>query len=138
MDMEEAVETSCEDSLKLSLAQMETETGEHGVGLESSVGGQDTRRKWMAISQWQPESCLAEITTMKGNFWKVTGFNVGSHNYLYPEEALLLCEKRRMLVEREGEIVELPQLYPLVLQTVPLACHLTYMKLRVIADLLIC
>jgi hypothetical protein len=82
MDMEEAVETSCEDSLKLSLAQMETETGEHGVGLESSVGGQDTRRKWMAISQWQPESCLAEITTMKGNFWKVTGFNVGSHNYL--------------------------------------------------------
>jgi hypothetical protein len=132
--MEEADETNYEETLKLSLAQMESTDA--GVGVESGDGEgmQDTRRKWMAIADWQPESCLAEITTMKGNFWKVTGFNVGAHNYLYPEEALLLCEKRRMLVERGGEIVELPQLYPLVLQTVPLACHLTYMKLKVIAD----
>lgn len=102
------------------------------VDKESFVNsGVDKRKKWMACSTWLKDINLVKITIMKGNFWKICGHSNGIDNYLYPEEAVLLIEKNQLLSELDDKVIEIPLAYELLLQSVPLACYLAYIRLRV-------
>ena len=74
---------------------------------------------------------LVEVTKMRGNFWRVHGFSENQKSLLYPEEALYLVERQTLYVENNGELFKFKDLYEKVLSIIPLACYLTYLKLKV-------
>jgi len=86
--------------------------------------------KHCAVCTWCPELNLAEVTALKGNFWKVCGFSRNNRNYLYPEETLYLLEKSRLLVKLADTIIQIPTLYQQVLGAISLPCYLVYAKLK--------
>ena len=92
---------------------------------------EDRHRKWMAQGNWVANLRLVEVTKMKGNFWKNCGFSIKDRNYLYPEEALFLCEKKQFLVENEGKALGNRALYDLVLGCMSYPCYLAYVRLKV-------
>lgn len=97
-----------------------------------------TVTKKTAVAAWQSKLSLFEIFQIKGNFWKKTGFSEGGKNYLYPEEALYLLEKRQIALCRSIEdlnqqiYLTKEEAYDLILDSVlDLAAYLIYVKLKV-------
>lgn len=84
----------------------------------------------MATAIWSSELGLAEVVKMKGNFWKTTGFSINQRSFLYPEEALLLYDKKSILLLVESNRVSISTFYELVLEKIPLSCYLVYVKLK--------
>lgn len=85
----------------------------------------------VAIGCYNPAISLVEVTKMKGNFWKVSGFSVQQRNFLYPEEALYLAEKCALkILDTEKAQINFTTFYQLVVAKVTLPGYLTYAKLR--------
>jgi len=107
-------------------------------------------KKNIAGAIWNYNFDAVELTKMRGNFWRTTGFrnkhncsfnivndknmilgfSKHSRNFLFPEEALFLVERYMLLVERDGKYFDFDRMYEEVLKTVPLPCYLTYVKLK--------
>ena len=104
----------------------------------------------IALVRWEASLCLGEITVMKGNFWKYCGFSLNQKNYLYPEEALYLAERRAIRIRRSLDEIgsennnrnnklnngmpktayHFTEFYELILGHIPIAFYLTYLKLK--------
>ena len=88
----------------------------------------------MAEAVWTPDPGVAELVSMRGNFWRVMGFSSNRRNYLQPEEALLLVEKAQLCVYpgpvELSEHIPSSLFYEEILHYVPQACYLTYVKLK--------
>jgi len=98
-------------------------------GSRSSAG---SNRSNKALGNWLPEKRLVHVTAMKGNFWRISGFTSEQQDYLYPEEALYLCEKKQLIVHLNQDVVcETPDLYSLVMQDLSLPCYQAYIRLKV-------
>ena len=94
--------------------------------------GKNSSKSSKAVGVWQQDKQLVHITTMRGNFWKISGFTSDQHDYLHPEEALYLCEKKQLVVHlSDGAVCAIPQLYNLVMQDVSLPCYQAYIRLKV-------
>mmetsp|Transcript_5003 Transcript_5003/g.7406 ORF Transcript_5003/g.7406 Transcript_5003/m.7406 type:complete len:248 (+) Transcript_5003:13-756(+) len=87
-------------------------------------------KKNIAGAKWNSDVDVVELTKMRGNFWRTTGFSKQSRNFLFPEEALFLVERYMLLVERDGKYFDFDRMYEEVIKTVPLSCYLTYVKLK--------
>ena len=102
-------------------------------------------RRQVAEGLWLAADGTVELLTMRGNFWRVMGYNANRKNYLQPEEALLLVEKAQLCVSAPGGEqlaaanananaikLHIPSsvFYEEVLKQVPLPCYLTYVKLK--------
>ncbi len=103
--------------------------------MESLVDPCDTAsfpdKKHIATGNFEKKTGIVEIVVMKGNFWRIVGFNSDGKSYLYPEEALFLVERSVLLVKIEGQSIEYSQFYELVVQHTTLPCYLTYVRLKV-------
>jgi hypothetical protein len=89
-------------------------TGKDGTGVDGGAAGTrsgpppfdpnapyDAKikdRRSVAEAVWTPDPGVAELVSMRGNFWRVMGFSSNRRNYLQPEEALLLVEKAQLCV----------------------------------------
>ena len=104
----------------------------------NEVEDEERHRKWMAQGKWIESLKLVEVTKLKGNFWKNVGFNSKGTNYLYPEEALFLCEKKQLSVELDEKVLEMRVFYDLVLGSMPYPCYLSYMRLKVNSEAAVC
>lgn len=91
----------------------------------------------MTHSVWRADLKLAEIIKLKGSFFKNMGFSLGGISYLYLEEVQHLSELQQVYLEVDGQILDREGMYNLVLKSMPHACYLTYMKLKVIRYLFI-
>ena len=102
-------------------------------------------RRQVAEGLWLAVDGTVELITMRGNFWRIMGYNANRKNYLQPEEALLLVEKAQLCVSAPGGEqlaaanananaikLHIPSsvFYEEVLKQVPLPCYLTYVKLK--------
>lgn len=92
---------------------------------------EERRRSHMAYGHWIPDEQLVKVIRLKGNFWKNHGFSIEASNYLNPEEALFLHERQQIYVEFSGKVLDKRSLYELVLASMPHACYLAYLKLKV-------
>ena len=88
-------------------------------------------RHHMTHSIWHGDIHLAEIVKLKGSFFKNMGFVRNGVMYLYPEEVQHLAELQQVYLEKDGEVLDREGLYSLVLQSMPHACYLAYLKLKV-------
>ena len=96
-------------------------------------------RQHMTHSVWHADLKMAEIVKLKGSFFKNMGFVKSGIMYLYPEEVQHLAELQQVYLEADGQVLDKQGLYNLVLQTMPHACYLAYLKLKVYVHvLLIC
>jgi hypothetical protein len=82
-----------------------------------------------------PDKKLVHVTAMKGNFWRICGFTSDQQDYLYPEEALYLCEKKQLIVHlsQGGVVCETPHLFSMVMKDMSLPCYQAYIRLKVSA-----
>ena len=55
-------------------------------------------KKKVAEGVWHESLGVVELSTLRGNFWRVTGYTANSRQLLNPEEALLLVEKSLLIV----------------------------------------
>lgn len=88
-------------------------------------------RQHMTHSVWHADLQLAEIIKLKGSFFKNMGFVRNGIMYLYPEEVQHLAELQQVYLEVDGQVLDKQALYNLVLQSMPHACYLAYLKLKV-------
>lgn len=83
-----------------------------------------------AIGSWEGD--VLRMTKIKGSFWRIMGHDRNGISYLYPEEALYLLERKQLIVSNEeNDSTAAPDFYQTVMNTLPLACYLTYAKLKV-------
>eukprot|EP01032_Pedospumella_encystans_P024469 gene24469-27675_t len=87
-------------------------------------------RHHMTHSIWHADLHLAEIVKLKGSFFKNMGFVRSGVMYLYPEEVQHLAELQQVYLERDGQVLDREGLYSLVLESMPHACYLAYLKLK--------
>lgn len=99
--------------------------------LIESADAIERRRKHQAHVIWKPECGRAEVVRLTGNFWKTHGFSKAGINYLHAEEVMYLHQKDRLYVEHLGSIIDDQTLFGFVLTSIPLACYLAYVKLKV-------
>lgn len=85
----------------------------------------------MTHSIWRPVLERAEIIKLKGSFFKNMGFAENGAMYLYLEEVQHLAEKSQVYMEVDDVILSKEEMYNLVLKTIPHACYLAYLKLKV-------
>lgn len=102
----------------------------------NSVGSSRSNNK--ALGTWLPDKKLVHVTAMKGNFWRISGFTIDQQDYLYPEEALYLSEKKQLIVHLSqgtgaGVVCETPHLFSMVMQDMSLPCYQAYIRLKVSA-----
>ena len=88
-------------------------------------------KKHVAEATWLDDAGLAEITKMRGNFWKQSGFSINRRNFLYPEESLRLAEKSQIVIKYENKIIPVSLFYQIVIRRISLPCYLAYIKLKV-------
>lgn len=88
-------------------------------------------------TMWQEAIGLAQITKMRGNFWKKYGFSINNINFLYPEEMLCLVEKKTIVVTRQvttpqslSDLLGKDELFEKATKFVPLPIYLCYAKLK--------
>lgn len=91
----------------------------------------ERRRKHMTECLWQPNIRLAEVIRQTGKYWKNCGFTRSNKSYFYPEEVLYLAEKDRLYVKDGSTVLEVQELYELILNYIPLPCYLAYVRLKV-------
>jgi tRNA splicing endonuclease len=90
-------------------------------------GGKNT-----SVGIWCEDKMLIELKTFRGNFWRVMGFSQLGRNYLYPEEALYLMEKKHLQVlERNDISFRRDHFYNMITGIISLEAYLVYAKLRV-------
>ena len=94
-------------------------------------------RHHMTHSIWHADLHLAEIVKLKGSFFKNMGFVRSGIMYLYPEEVQHLAELQQVYLERDGQVLDREGLYSLVLESMPHACYLAYLKLKVYSTIVI-
>lgn len=83
-----------------------------------------------ATGSW--EGNILRMTKIKGSFWRIMGHDRNGMSYLYPEEALYLLERKQLIASNEeNNAIALSDFYQAVTHTIPLACYLTYVKLKV-------
>ena len=88
-------------------------------------------KKNIATAIWYPSLNFAEITVMRGNFWKCCGFSMNAKCYLFPEEALYLVEKNLIAIYDENKVyIEFNKFYEAILKIISIPCYLTYCKLK--------
>ena len=93
---------------------------------------EERRKKNMTHGKWLHDRNLVEVLRLTGNYWKNHGFSRGNVNYFYPDEALYLVEKHRVYVDLDEITLSREELYKLVLQVIPHACYLTYLRIKVL------
>jgi hypothetical protein len=82
--------------------------------------------------KWLPELGVAEVMKAGGNYWRTTGYSINTRSFLYPEEALYLVEEKKIAIEDQGGAsLTLEEFYGYCAAVIPLACYLTYVKLKV-------
>eukprot|EP00981_Chlorochromonas_danica_P009915 scaffold2913_cov181-Ochromonas_danica.AAC.9 len=87
--------------------------------------------KSTAEGSWQPVLGLVQMRKLRGNFWKKCGFTVNAVDFLYPEEALSLYERKVLAVfHQDGRLMDKRELFDVSLNFIPLSCYLVYAKLR--------
>ena len=111
-------------SLKNSL--LVTENSER-----QDVGTYERLRTHMTHSIWCEEFQSARIVKLKGSFFKNMGYVIKGELYLYLEEVQHLAEKQQVYMEVDGVELNKKAMYNLLLNTMPHACYLTYLKLKV-------
>ncbi len=80
---------------------------------------------------WKPMLGLVQIRRLRGNFWKKYGFSINGVDFLYPEEALSLYERKIIAVfGQDGRQMDKRELFEAVLSVIPLSCYLAYAKLK--------
>lgn len=88
-------------------------------------------KKNIATAVWYNSLSLAEITAMRGNFWKCTGFSMNSKNFLYPEEVLYLVEKNLISIyDENNNFIDFDKFYEMIMNIITLPCYLSYSKLK--------
>ena len=109
--------------------------GAHAYNARNSAGSSRSNNK--ALGTWLPDKKLVHVTAMKGNFWRICGFTSDQQDYLYPEEALYLCEKKQLIVHlsQGGVVCETPHLFSMVMKDISLPCYQAYIRLKVSAIL---
>lgn len=79
-----------------------------------------------------------ELARLKGGFWRTMGFSIGSRLFLHAEEALYLLERNQLIAVENGNIVDIPYFYDMVLQKrLILPCYMAYLKLKVISFIIL-
>lgn len=86
--------------------------------------------KVAAHAIWDSSLFLAQITSIRGKFWRTMGFSSNGKDYLYPEETLYLAESSKLLVKQCE--VEIPStiLYELIVSKISMSLYLVYLKLK--------
>lgn len=80
---------------------------------------------------WQAVLGLVQMRKLRGNFWKKCGFTVNGTDFLYPEEALSLYERKLLAVfHQDGRLMDKRELFEVSLRVIPLSCYLAYAKLK--------
>ena len=93
----------------------------------------DRKRSTMAHAVWHNDAPACEITQLKGNFFKHTGFCVDGRNMLYPEEAVYLAEKLLLAVyDEKDRCLSFEDLFARLVAHIPFEAYLTYLKLKVL------
>lgn len=88
--------------------------------------------KSTAEGVWQPVLGLVQVRKLRGNFWKKCGFTVNGVDFLYPEEALTLYERKSIAVYfQDGPMMDKRQFFDACLKVIPISVYLVYAKLRV-------
>lgn len=87
----------------------------------------------IALGVWNRDQKLVKLRVLRGNFWKVFGFSVKEENFLFPEEALFLYERKQINIIKNDEHdtrLTLKEFYEQVLEVISLPCYLSYAKLK--------
>jgi len=89
--------------------------------------------KSAAVSYWDKDADIVEITQMRGNFWRTMGFSRDRKCLLYPEEALYLIERGVLLVQTNkisGQRVIFSKFYEEIVQHIQLEVYQAFVKLK--------
>lgn len=90
-------------------------------------------KKDVCCAVWHELQNMAEITVMKGKFWRVMGIIIDSKPLLFPEESLHLVERGFLTVQYKDSLANIPfvTFYAAVMSCIPLSCYFTFSKLKV-------
>jgi len=86
--------------------------------------------KSATLACWHPELGLAEVTRMRGNFWRTVGFTINQRSFLYPEEALFLVERNTIIMMEDSKPLSNKVFSETIMKKIPLCCYLVYSKLK--------
>eukprot|EP01031_Cornospumella_fuschlensis_P041473 gene41473-50611_t len=87
--------------------------------------------KSTAHGVWQSVLGLVQMKRMRGKFWTKAGFTVNGVDFLYPEEALSLYERKLLSIDwQDGRLMNKKELFDVALGVIPLAVYLVYAKLK--------
>jgi hypothetical protein len=107
--------------------------GDREAELEEPIYDIKVHRAGAAYGKWDENAQAVDLTKMRGNFWKITGFSAGTKNYLNVEEAMYLVERAQMYIHSDdvGDVkVKSSVFYKKVMSLIPQECYLVYAKLK--------
>ncbi|RYY89654.1 hypothetical protein EON63_00310 [archaeon] len=88
--------------------------------------------KSTAHGVWVSVLGLVQMKKLRGKFWTKAGFTVNGVDFLYPEEALSLYERKLLSIAwQDGQMMNKKELFEVALGVIPLSVYLVYAKLKV-------
>jgi tRNA-splicing endonuclease subunit sen54 N-term len=75
-----------------------------------------TRAKHLAVADWDPARAMARVVTPRGNVLQSMGLYVGGVQYLFPEEAVYLCDRAQLDLRVDGVPASLQRAWGLMLE----------------------
>ena len=113
--------------------QQQQQQSKHADNKEYLPHEAKVHEKSAAVSYWDKNEEIVEITQMRGNFWRTMGFSRDRRCLLYPEEALYLIERGVLLVHSDknsGQRVIFNKFYEEVITHIDLEVYIAFVKLK--------